>query len=227
MIVLFALLGAMAGWLVCVIGDYLIRFSNTKVAHDASSFRPPAVVRLIAQQASNRHTVAEALVEVVSAAVFAFIYVRHGASAQALWLTVMYAFFALITIMDYKYRVILNILTYPGVVIALVINLVILRQPILPIALGMVFAFGVFYLTAMIKPGGLGGGDVKLAALLGAAFGFPQVLFVLIVSAAASAIAIVLLVARRSSPRPTIPYAPFLCLGAVVILLFGPMLALP
>jgi leader peptidase (prepilin peptidase)/N-methyltransferase len=160
--------------------------------------------------------------------VFALVYSQHGFTGQTVWLLVLYAFFALITIMDYKYRVVLNILTYPGLVIALVTNIVLLRQPVLPIALGVFFAFGVFYLTAMLKPGGLGGGDIKLAALLGAAFGFPQVLFVLIVSAAASAIAIIiLLAARRQAPRPTIPYAPFLCLGAVVILIVGPLVALP
>jgi leader peptidase (prepilin peptidase)/N-methyltransferase len=228
MIVLVALLGVIAGWLVCLAGDTLIRYSSASVARSAPLFRAPAVWRLVLRQARDRHSFAEAMLEVVSGGVFALIYARHGLTGQALWLIVLYGFFALITIMDYKYRIVLNILTYPGMVIALVTNLVLLRQPILPIALGVFFAFGVFYLTAMLKPGGLGGGDVKLAALLGAAFGFPQVLFVLIVSAAASAIAIlVLLTARREAPRPTIPYAPFMCLGAVVILLFGPLLTLP
>lgn len=235
MIVLFALLGLVAGWLLCLAGDYLIRFSAAPVARSSAParlLRPPALWRFFMGQARDRRTSAEMLLELVSAGVFALIYARYGATGQALWLLVLYGFFALITIMDYKYRVVLNILTYPGVVIALVTNIVLLRQPILPIALGMFFAFGVFYLTAMLKPGGLGGGDIKLATLLGAAFGFPQVLYVLIVSAAASAIAIIILLAarrqaQREAPRPTIPYAPFLSLGAVVILIFSPMLTLP
>jgi len=227
MIALFALLGALTGWLVSVAGDLLIRYRSTPVSHPAHTFRPPAIWRL-AKQPNDRSIIAEALLELVSGAAFAAIYALHSDLGEALWLFLTYAFFALITIMDYKYRIVLNILTYPGVVIALVINVVVLRQPILPIALGMFFAFGVFYLTAMLKPGGLGGGDIKLATLLGAAFGFPQVLWVLIVSAAASAIVIIgLLTVRRQSPRQSIAYAPFLCLGAVIILIFSPVLTLP
>ena len=122
--------------------------------------------------------------------------------------------------MDYSYHVILNMLTYPGLVIALVTNLLVLRQPVTHVLLGVAFGFGVFYLTARVKPGGLGGGDVKLAALIGAALGFPNILFALIVTASASAIAILfLLVARRSTPQKTIPYAPFLSLGVMVVLM--------
>lgn len=228
MIVVLALLGVVVGWLVSIAGDILIGYSSTPVSHPAPALRPPALWRLITRQATDRAVIVEALLEVISGIAFALIYALHSDAAEMLWLLVAYAFFALITIMDYKYRVVLNILTYPGVVIALVINVVVLRQPILNIALGMVFAFGVFYLTAMLRPGGLGGGDVKLATLLGAAFGFPHVLWVLIVSAAASAIVIVgLLTLRRQSPRQSIPYAPFLCLGAVIILIFSPMLNLP
>lgn len=228
MIVLLALLGALIGWLMSIAGDILIRSSSTPVPHPASAFHLPAIWRLISRRATDRTVLADALLELVSAGAFAVIYALHSDLGQALWLFGAFAFFALITIMDYKYRVVLNILTYPGMVIALVTNVVLLRQPILPIALGMFFAFGVFYLTAMLRPGGLGGGDVKLATLMGAAFGFPLVLWALLVSAAASAIVIIVLLAvRRGTPRQAIPYAPFLCLGAVVILIFSPMLNLP
>lgn len=227
MIVLLALFGVLAGWLVSIAGDVLIRYGATPMPQPAAAFRPPALWRLT-KQPNDRTILAEALLELVSGAAFAVIYALHGDSFDTLWLALMYAFFALITIMDYKYRVVLNILTYPGVVIALVINVVVLRQPVLPIALGMFFAFGIFYLTAMLRPGGLGGGDIKLATLMGAAFGFPGVLWALIVSAAASAIVIVgMLTIRRGSPRQSIPYAPFLCLGAVIILIFSPVLSLP
>ncbi len=226
MIVLLALFGVLAGWLVSIAGDILIRYSSTPIPRPATTARPPALWRL-ARQPNDRANRVEALLEVVSGAAFAAIYALHGDTVETVWLLLIYAFFALITIMDYKYRVVLNILTYPGVVIALVINVVVLRQPILPILLGMFFAFGVFYLTAMLRPGGLGGGDIKLATLMGAAFGFPTVLWALIVSAAASAIAIIGMLTVRRGAKRSIPYAPFLCLGTVIILIFSPVLPLP
>ncbi len=225
MMLLVAILGIVVGWLLEIAGDTLYRYSHKQASGTASLLHSPALLRALLRRAGGETGVFEVGFELFSGVVFALLYALHGASEQTLWLVVVYSFFALITIMDYKYRIVLNILTYPGLVVALVLNIVLLRQPVLNIVLGMIFAFGVFYLTAMIRPGGLGGGDVKLATLIGAAFGFPQVLGVLIVSAAASAIAIiVLLVVRHHTPKDSIPYAPFLCLGAVVILVYSSML---
>ncbi|MBK8020059.1 MAG: prepilin peptidase [Chloroflexi bacterium] len=130
------------------------------------------------------------------------------------------AFFALIAIIDIRYRVIPNLLTYSGIAVALFANVVIAQRPPLPILLGMVFAFGIFYLVARLRPDELGGGDVKLAALLGAIFGFPLILWVLIVSVVTSGAAIFYLLSSGGRTlKDTIPYAPFLCLGAVTVIL--------
>ncbi|MBX3084194.1 MAG: prepilin peptidase [Anaerolineae bacterium] len=139
--------------------------------------------------------------------------------------SVVFCLLLLITLIDLKYRLVLNLVVYPALVGALVLHLG-LGQPILPFALGGFFAFGIFYLVARIKPGTLGGGDVKLAALLGVTFGFPNVLGALLVGGGlAAVVAITLLVQRKNSL--TLPYAPFLCVGALVALLLNwlPMLA--
>ena len=218
MIVLFALLGLIAGWLLEYSGDALIRWSGIKTA--ALRLRAPAWLRLLRQQPETDR--ASLIFELFMAILFALVYALHGISGETLWLIAACAFFALITIMDYKYRVVLNLLTYPGLVIALGVNLVLLHQPPLPILLGVGFGFGVFFLTDRVKPGGLGGGDIKLAALIGAAFGFPNVLLALIVSAAASAAVIIfMLTVRRRTLQASIPYAPFLCIGAMIVLIYS------
>lgn len=89
--------------------------------------------------------------------------------------------------------------------------------------LGAGFAFFIFFMTARLKPGQLGMGDVKLATLIGFGFGFPGVLIALVIGAGAGALAAVWLLARKSSTSRTIPYAPFLCLGALAVL-FIPIL---
>lgn len=225
MIAAFALIGLVVGWLLAIAGDYLIRFGGTTDNPPSRVFHRPALLRLLAREPLGRVGMAELALELFTAGLFALVYSLHSLSAQTLWLLVIYAFFALITIMDFKYRVVLNILTYPGLVVALVLNIVVLQHPILPIVLGTVFGFGVFYLTARVMPDGLGGGDIKLATLIGAALGFPQVLFALIVVAVASGITIVfLLTARGGTRKDSIPYAPFLCLGVVVVLVYSSMM---
>jgi leader peptidase (prepilin peptidase)/N-methyltransferase len=221
MIILFALLGLAAGWLLNLLGDYLLRFRSAQPARAIAVPRLPAVLRRFSHQPCEQHYAIHLISELVTAALFALLYALHGSSWQTLGLMAVCAYFVLIMVMDFKYRVVLNVLTYSGFVLALVLNIVILRAPVLNILLGVLFAFGIFYVTAMVRPNGLGGGDIKLAALIGAAFGFPQVLWALIASAGASAVIILfLLISRQRTTRDTIPYAPFLCLGAVVALIY-------
>jgi prepilin signal peptidase PulO-like enzyme (type II secretory pathway) len=221
MIVLFALAGLVTGWFLNIAGDYLLRFASQPV-QAVGAVQSPAILRLFSRQTSDTHFVAQLASELVMGILFALLYRLHGVTGQTLWLMVMCAFFVLITIIDYKYRLVPNLLTYPGIVLALVVNIVVLRQPVLHILLGVAFAFGLFYVTALVRPNGLGGGDIKLAALIGATFGFPQVLWALIASAVTSAVIIAgLLISRRFTPKDSIPYAPYLCLGAVIILIYN------
>ena len=222
MIVVFALVGLVTGWLLNFAADYLVRFASERRAPVVAILRLPALLRLLRRETGDDHFGAELAAELFMGSLFVLLYALHSASAETLWLMAISAFFALVALMDYKYRLVLNVLTYPGFVLALVVNIVVLRQPVLNILLGVGFAFGLFYATALVRPNGLGGGDIKLAALIGAVFGFPQVLWALIASAAASAIIIVvLLLSHRLTRKDSIPYAPFLCLGAVIILIYN------
>ncbi len=76
-------------------------------------------------------------------------------------------------------------------------------------------------MTAWLQPGNLGGGDIKLALVMGALFGFPSVLLALLVGVGTGAIAAILLL-RGKGKTAKMAYAPYLCLGAFVILLFSP-----
>lgn len=137
-------------------------------------------------------------------------------------LLVAYLFFALIAVIDLRYRLVLNIVTYPAIVIVLLGNLLVLHADPRHILLGGGLAFGIFFLTAWLKPDDLGWGDVKLAALLGFAFGFPQILWALLVGGGLGAV-VALLLLRQHGKKYTIPYAPFLCLGAMIALLYNPI----
>ena len=73
--------------------------------------------------------------------------------------------------------------------------------------------------------GASGAGDVKLAAFIGVVVGFPQGLWALALGIlAGGAGALFVLITRRSGSESYIPYAPFLCLGAMLVLLSPPVL---
>jgi leader peptidase (prepilin peptidase) / N-methyltransferase len=88
----------------------------------------------------------------------------------------------------------------------------------LPARLAAGIAAGGFLLAAaLIRPDGMGLGDVKLSAVLGAYLG-SRVVEALLIAFAAGSVAGLILIARHgwSARSSTIPFAPFLALGALV-----------
>jgi leader peptidase (prepilin peptidase) / N-methyltransferase len=95
--------------------------------------------------------------------------------------------------------------------------------PLARAGLGCLALGGTYLLLGLIRPGGIGGGDIKLAGLVGLALGWLgwQVLlggaalgFVL-----AALAALALLAARRITLRSHISFGPFMIGGAMLVLL--------
>ncbi|MBI1279791.1 MAG: hypothetical protein GC179_16810 [Anaerolineaceae bacterium] len=229
-ILVFALIGWFAGWLLNRLSDYLPRFSVTEKPKPVTTRSyAPAVWEFVASKQPLKRSwlLLDAGVEVFSALFFALMWSQLEATTALLFALCGYFFFLLIAIIDVKYRLVLNVLTYPAIVVLLVLNLVTLPQQTSNILLGGAMAFGIFFLTAWLRPGELGGGDVKLATLIGVAFGFPQMLLALLVGAGIGGVVVIfLLVSRKAGWKSQIAYAPFLCLGAMFLLLSHSVLIL-
>lgn len=101
---------------------------------------------------------------------------------------------------------------------------------LLPAACGALFGFGLLLLIAtgyrrVRGQDGLGGGDIKLAAGLGAFLGVPGVLLALVAAAAAGAIVgIAIMVLGRGGPRTALPFGTLLAPAAAATLVAGPPL---
>jgi prepilin signal peptidase PulO-like enzyme (type II secretory pathway) len=163
----------------------------------------------------------------LGALLFAYQGERFGFSWTLVYMTGSFSFFLLIALIDLQYRLVLNALVYPAIGVTLLVRLGMLPETRINTLLGGGLAFFIFGMTAWLRPGQLGGGDIKLAVLLGFAFGFPGVLWALLLGVGTGGIAAVyLILVRREGLKEQIPYAPFLCLGAIVALLYNPLLAL-
>ncbi len=80
----------------------------------------------------------------------------------------------------------------------------------------------ILLLITIISRGGMGWGDVKLAALIGLATGFPLVLLALVMAAIMGGlVAVALLIAKKRGRKEAIPFAPFLSLATLITLLWG------
>ena len=97
-----------------------------------------------------------------------------------------------------------------------------LRSLLITIFSALVLA-GFFKLLIWATKGkGMGGGDVKLAFLVGLVNGFPlNVVAVVLAFVSGAAFSGILMLMRRKGLRDVIPFGPFLILGSVVAFIFG------
>lgn len=125
-----------------------------------------------------------------------------------------------ITVTDLERRIIPNRIVLPALAIALVVQTA--REPSVEWIAAAAAAGAFFFAMAAVYPAGLGMGDVKLAAFMGAWLG-RDVAVALFVGTLLGALAAVLVVARRGAAgrKATLPYGPFLAAGGVVGLFFG------
>lgn len=223
-------LGAAAGWFIGVLlnwaADYLPRFAGD--GSHARSMSPrlsqPALWQFIATLVSRKDAarLPDSLwqnlgAEVLTAALFAWLWGRHAPIAESLGLGLLCVFLILVALIDLRYRLVLNVMVLPAAALTLLIRCVIPGTNMLAVLIGGAFGFAIFALAAFVRPGGLGGGDVKLATLIGLAFGFPNALWALMIGIlVGGGIAILMLLSHRGDSKSKIPYAPFLCLGAQI-----------
>lgn len=113
-----------------------------------------------------------------------------------------------------------NVITYPAIVGAIVLGTVLPDANRADVLVGGALTGGTFLIMSIVTRGGMGMGDVKLAAFAGFALGLTfGVLALLITALAGGLIALVLLVTRIRDRRDPIPYAPFIALGMLYVLL--------
>lgn len=169
-------------------------------------------------------------VELATGGLFAFLYARYGLSAELGIMAFYVCLFTIIFVIDMEQGLILNKIVYPAMVVALLFALFI-QQPwmgpwpavqVANAAMGGAIGFVIFLLIAVISRGGMGWGDVKLAAVIGLATGFPLILVAVLMAAIlGGAVAIALLAVKKKGRKDTIPFGPFLSLAALITLLWG------
>ncbi len=113
-----------------------------------------------------------------------------------------------------------NAITYPGTVLAILAALVMPDAAVVDAGIAALAGGGIFLFMTFATRGGLGLGDVKLAVLIGAALG-PQAGYEAMVLGviAGGVIILGLFVSGLVGRRQAIPYAPFLSLAAVAVVL--------
>jgi leader peptidase (prepilin peptidase) / N-methyltransferase len=177
------------------------------------------------------------LVEAITGLLFGLAFWRYGLSLQ-FGVTVFWScIFLLIIFIDLEHQLILNKITYPAAIIALILlgvdslfpeaaifgTFEMFPQPSILsglLAAGICFIF--FLVVFLINPRGLGMGDIKMVTLMGLAMGFPLGIVALFIGIVVGGIAaVILLLMRKKGRKDVMPYGTFLGLGPIIAFIWG------
>lgn len=143
-----------------------------------------------------------------------------GFSLQTAAAAIACGTFVVVTATDIERRVVPNRVVLPAAVAVLALMTAFHPSP--EWALGALGAAGFLFLAAFAYPGGMGMGDVKLALLIGALLGVTTPVGLMLGMFLALVPSIVLFARHGARARRiAIPFAPFLCAGAVIALFAG------
>lgn len=162
------------------------------------------------------------VVEFLTGLLFALAIFRFGVTWRTGLLLVFLAALVIVTFIDFEHQIVPDVITLPGIVIGLGASLLFRNPPLWNALLGVLIGGGIFYLVAVLSQGGMGGGDIKLTAMIGAFLGWKQVLLTIFLGTlAGSVVAILLLASGRKGRKDPMPFGPFLALAAILVLFWG------
>lgn len=170
------------------------------------------------------------MVEALNALFYTALIWRFGIGWHTLVYFVLASALIVITFIDLDFQIIPDSITMPGIFIGLVAGSLLLPDPFLRWTLlgykasfiGAAVGFGLFYAVAVLSRGGMGGGDIKMMAMVGALMGWKSVLLTTFIGSLLGSVwGISLMVFKGKGRKTKIPFGPYLAAGAVITLFYG------
>jgi leader peptidase (prepilin peptidase)/N-methyltransferase len=158
----------------------------------------------------------------LTAAGFLLAWLRFGVSWELLLACAFIAVMIAIAFIDFYYMIIPNRIVLPAALIGLVAAIALDPDRWWVYLVAAVGSSLFLFVLALIWPGGMGMGDVKLALLMGGVLGATVVVAFFLAFLLGAIIGLILIVTKRKGRKDAIPFGPHLALGSVLALLYGP-----
>ena len=166
------------------------------------------------------------LVELLMALLSLAVYVRFGLTITAAGYFLFCAALLAIIWIDLHHQIIPDVISIPGIICGFFFSFINTTVSWQDSLIGLFIGGGVLYAIAMAyyllrKQEGMGGGDIKLLAMIGAFLGWQSLLFVIFFSSFTGAIVgIAAMIKEGGGGATRIPFGPFLSIAALVFLFF-------
>jgi len=166
------------------------------------------------------------LIEALTGSMFVLLWYVYGLSHMFIFYSTLILFLLPISFIDLDTKLILNVLTFPGIVIGVVLSIFLKETSVYQSLVGLILGGGFLWLLGIIgeflfKKESMGAGDVKLGAMIGVFLG-PEVIIALFLAFfLAFPVIAIGLGAKKIKLGSAVPFGPFIALGAILIVFFG------
>jgi leader peptidase (prepilin peptidase)/N-methyltransferase len=167
------------------------------------------------------------LVELITALLALLLFLKFGLTLNFLIFFIFTAVLIVITFIDLDHQIIPDILTLPGIPIFCLAAIFLLKIPWLEALLGLLIGGGILFMIAFVyelisRREGMGGGDIKLLAMIGGFLGWKSLIFILLFSSFSGAmVGITAMIIKKQDMKYAVPFGPFLSAAAVAYLFWG------
>ena len=166
------------------------------------------------------------LIEGITAICSFILFLKYGVSLSYLFYFLFVAALIVITVIDLYHQIIPDVISIPGIGVGLLSALILPHVTFFNSLIGMILGGGSLFVVAtlyqwLFKREGMGGGDVKLLAMIGAFLGWESVIITIISSSLiGSILGIIIIIFKGKNFKYAIPFGPFLSLGAAITLFY-------
>ena len=167
------------------------------------------------------------LVELMNGIVAVALLFKFGLSVESFVYFVFISSLIVITFIDLDHQIIPDIITLPGIPMGLIASFALPTITLKASALGLLIGGGSLWFVAwaynlIAHRDGMGGGDIKLLAMIGTIIGWKGVIFTIFASSViGSCVGITMMLIKNKNMKFAIPFGPFLSIGAIAYVFFG------
>lgn len=168
------------------------------------------------------------LVEFITGVLALLLFGKFYLTLKFLVFFIFTAVLIVITFIDLDHQIIPDVLTLPGIPVFFLLAVFVVKEiSWVEAVVGLIIGGGVLLAIAfayelITKREGMGGGDIKLLAMIGGFLGWKSLIFILLFSSLLGAVVgVFAMVIKKQDMKYAIPFGPFLSMAAVAYLFWG------
>lgn len=162
------------------------------------------------------------IMELITGFLFAFTYIQFGWGSQTILGLLLISLVIPVTVADIMYRRIPNKILFFFMPLFIMYQLIFSASTLWEALFGAAIAFFLLLVILILSKGGMGAGDLKYFTLLGFVFGVKGFLLLFFLSTLYGTIGgLIAMKVKNQGRKMTIPFGPYISLGALTVFYFG------